>query len=250
MTHRLHFITGLAMLVLAATLAFTVSRRSASQDQASARHVAAPPPRPAASSPAASALPPMSTGPGISSPRRIQALSPAVNPLPPGELQVTIDPAHPRHAELAESANRVERHARERVAALTRALDLTPAQQRRIFPIVARSSDSYDPAMSVLTGTTHAASAPPLDGSESQALLHQELEPGQQDELVEHSIADLMLWEEIIGNLMRQLEQADANPAAAATAPPQSEPAPTEPTSPPPPSRGGRNLFDATNPAE
>jgi hypothetical protein len=253
MTRHLHFITGLVMLVLAATLAFMASRRPPAPDSASTRRSEPNPPGAAPHKRAAAAFPAAPAAAG-KSPARDGATgvrAAAASPIMSGDLQVTVDPAHPRHAELLPRAGQVERHARERIASLTRALDLTPAQQRRIFPLLARAADSYDPAMTVLTGGSHAAAhaaapAGALDGGEGEALLQQELDPAQQDRLIEHSLTDLMLWEEIIGNLMLQLDQ----PAGDPTVPPASEPAAAEPASPPPASRGGRNLFEAVTPAE
>jgi hypothetical protein len=260
MIHRLHFITGIVMLVLAATLAFMVSRRPAPQESASSGKSATAPHRAAPRAPKPAAFP---AAPAVAgrSPTRDEAARPraaAATPLLSGDLQVTVDPAHPRHAELAEQAGQVERHARERIATLTRALDLTPAQQRRIFPLLVRASDSYDPAMLTAPGSHAAATvttgaAPPLDDGESGALIEGELDPAQQDQLVEHSLTDLMLWEEIIGNLVEQLEQVPAEPAppnAVRETSTDSPPGPPEVPAPQPSSRGGRNLFESVLPAE
>jgi hypothetical protein len=198
------------------------------------------------------------------------------------DLKVQVKPGHPRHEELEASASRVESSALRHLEQLTHNLDLTAEQQARIFRILVRGAQSYDPGMQVVDGRgSNGTSTPvgedtpaaePLDPQRQQELIQEELDPKQADALVNLSIRDLMIWEELIGDLTRQLDQATPGQVAVGTpTPPQTqiptpavEPVPqpgatggTGPSTPtveppaagsenptPPASHGGRNLFD------
>ncbi|NCQ34580.1 hypothetical protein GW813_05765, partial [bacterium] len=93
---------------------------------------------------------------------------------------------------------------------------------------------SYHPSMRIVGAAPH---APAIAGGtgDGSGDIAAELDPLQQDALLESSVDDLLLWREIIANLERQLEQqtdAVGNPAIA------------DPEVPEAPSGGGRNLFD------
>ncbi len=182
------------------------------------------------------------------------------------DLKVEVDTAHPQRRELEQRARLVESFALRRLGVLTEQLDLTAEQQARIFPILVRGSQSYDPGMRIVSGS-HARSAPaegeaaseaPLDKPQEQELVQKELDTEQSDELIERTIGDLLIWEEIIGGLTRQLDEAipgeivEVVPERGMTALPGQEPqqpveeVPVEETdsTTPPDSHGGRNLFE------
>lgn len=191
---------------------------------------------------------------------------------PREDLRVEVAANHPRRGELQQQARAVESYARRRLAVMTEELELTDEQQAKIFPLLVRSAQSYDPGMRVIQGshasplpTTEApATTEPLDRSQEQELVQKELDGDQEDELIERKIGDLLIWEEIIGDLTRQLDSAipgqivevepEPEPERATTGGGMpSDPAVTPPasgseTTDPPDSRGGRNLFDEVDP--
>jgi len=155
------------------------------------------------------------------------------------DFLVKLPESHPRRAELEASADRVERHANRQLDELTERLELTTAQRSKIFPILARGSDSYHPDM-VVTGV--GSGAPALAGDLENREVSEVLEPEQRLQQVENELTDAFLWEEIITGLRRQLEEktgpfeappVDENPQAAPSAP-----------------RARGNLFDRMDPVE
>jgi len=222
MSHRLNFITGVAMLIVAATLAAFIGLRSpalpeplaADSDGGTGR-------REIPSRPAAERRLPVEQKTGVMD----------------AGFGVRIDPQTPDHQELEALAKQVESHALARLDRMTRELQLSVDQQRRIFPKLVQGSQSYHPAMQIVGSGPY---LPPADESgalvgDGLAGIEAELDPLQQDELLESSLSDLLLWQEIISNLERQLDQqtgADEGPAQ------------VEPEVVPESSGGGRNLFN------
>lgn len=97
----------------------------------------------------------------------------------------------------------MESEARTELVRLTDRLELTSEQQRRLFPILARTAAEYDEELIISYLTP---GAPPLAGSAGRDELNRVLEPGQQDQLLEDTLTDLALWEGIIEKLQRRLE--------------------------------------------
>ena len=274
------------MLVLAGTLAFVVTHRDVDGHAARPGKDRGRPSKegfreegrsgPWLQDSQAGALRPTSPGkPGGSrsnSDRHLAGTQPKLR----SDLKVQVKPGHPRQQELEASAGRVEAYALRHLDQLTHDLDLTAEQQTRIFPILVRGAQSYDPGMQIVDGrgsngtstplSDDTAAAEPLEPERQQELIQEELDPGQADALVNLSIRDLMIWEELIDDLTRQLDQATPGQVAEVTPatltpPPAVDPAPTSgstgeiaPTTPaaetpaadsaPPQSSGGRNLFD------
>ena len=276
MYQRMNFITGVVMLVVAGSLVFVVTQSGQLAPETSD---ASPPPKAASRertalesprSPVTSAgeLRRFQPATGASAPARLaggQARHGAKAPkaLRP-DLKVEVNAANPRREELEERAKLVESFALRRLGVLTEQLELTDEQQARIFPILVRGSQSYDPGMRIVSGS-HARPAPregevassePLEKPQENDLVQKELNPAQSDELIERSIGDLLIWEEIIGGLTRQLDQAvpgeigDIPPERGMTAVPGLEgpveevPAVESDPATPPESHGGRNLFE------
>jgi hypothetical protein len=276
MVHRLPFITGVSMLVLAGTLAFVATSHDEAGSAATAgaargnnlQEAATPgawPPE-AQTRSLRSELPDQ---PGRASRPRASSENPAErNPATPRtDLKVQVMADHPRREELAAIAARVESSALRQLEKLTVDLDLTADQQTRIFPILVRGSQSYDPGMQIVDGRGSHGSSAPLDPQQQQELLQQELDLPQAEALVNLSARDLMIWEELINDLTRQLDQATPGQVAVAPPPPavdpeperevtgggtpadeppatSSEPPPVVPPPPPPESHGGRDVFD------
>lgn len=171
------------------------------------------------------------------------------------DLRVQVD----RAGDLEESAQRVEAFAMRRLGMLTEQLDLTAEQQARIFPILVRGSQSYDPRMRVVSGSqaravTDDSASGPVDKSQEQALLQHELSAAQSNELADQTIRDLLIWEEIIDGLSNQLDKAtpgqvdevaDSGTGAGAgvEVPAEDGSVPAADPVVPLESHGGRNLF-------
>lgn len=161
-----------------------------------------------------------------------------------GPMVVEIDAAGSGDPDLAGKAARVETHAKKRLEALDDQLHLTESQKRRIFPLLVRNSESYDPAMSVSNGGGVLAGGRPGDGPLSdqdvRAGIQDALDPAQRGELVERDLDEMMLWEEIIENLVRRLDESGpGQPTASDPAAPAADDSGSLPSS-----RGGRNLYD------
>lgn len=230
MKPRIHFILGLAMLTVAATLAVTISTR---ERNTPTHESADDSPRPStAPHTAGSPLTP-------ASPSHPTASANTTSLAPPDErFTVSIDPAHPDRQELEQRATRVERFARDRLERLTRELSLSVEQQHKMFPRLVEASQSYDPAMKV-TGVLRTTQ--PVNVVTDPGDIFADLEPPQRDELTERSVDDLLLWQSIIAHLERQLDrevpvpEQPASPVPTSTEPPQADPA----------DAGGRsNLFE------
>ncbi len=226
---RSSFILGLALLVVASTLAITITLRKPGEDvvsvtgENSSRYLSdrRGARRGAASYPASS---PKSQSRVASEGRLAEHFSVRV----PGN--------HPRRTHLAQRAQEVENEANSQLEKLTERLELTGEQQRRLFPILARSSEKYDPVMTI---SGRSAGAPPLLGTAGNRELNNVLDQPQRDQLVEDAITDQILWQEIIDKLRRRLDaQTPRVPEAESEDPP---PAPQAP-------RRRGNLLDAVNP--
>ena len=262
MLHRLNFLTAVVMLIVAGTLVYVVTSRDGLP--AAGEQARAPEKRPRDSGAAQErSTVSVRTRPKGFADHNGGALASAAAELRtprPGrlrsDLRVRVDVPGLSNGDLEERAQRVESFALRRLGMLTEQLDLTAAQQARIFPILARGSQSYDPRMNIVSGSQARALGPEdaaaLDKSRQQALLEDELSAAQSDELVDQSIKDLLIWEEIIDGLANQLDQAtpgqiDEVPSDGTTgtpAPVEDIAVPAAEPVAPAESHGGRNLFD------
>lgn len=259
MLHRLNFITRVVMLVVAGTLVFVVTRTEEAPAAGEEAHAPAPEksPRDSGRLHVENRRP----RPDSAFDRRDAFRGTAIAEVPmlrPGELRsdLRVQVSVEHGGDLEERAQRVEAFAMRRLGMLTEQLDLTAEQQARIFPIFVRGSQSYDPRMRIvagsqarpLTSVEDPSAATPVEKSQEQALVQKELSSAQSDELVNESIHDLLIWEEIIDGLAADLDRAtpgqvDEAPQNGTTGTPATE-APAEPAVPLE-SHGGRNLFDS-----
>jgi hypothetical protein len=220
MKHRLNIITGGAMLIVAATMAGFVVLRG----------LDAPAPQAAVGHP--KAAPGVASGPGAA--RRSVAGQESRAAIP--QFGVRVDPRDPDHLKLEALAKQVESHALAQLARMTEELQLSTDQQRRIFPKLVQDSQSYHPSMEIVGAGPY---GPAVGGGVGLGDLAPELDPLQQDELLESSLDDVLLWREIIANLERQLEQQTGV---------VEPPVPANEEEPATPSGGDRNLFDLVPP--
>lgn len=227
----MRFSVGLALLVVAAAVAATITLRPAAPKESAVgaltQRVGAPAAR-------------ADSRPGRETDHDRQAVAAARERAVAASLgtplTVDVPPEHPAWATLVPKARLVEAHARERLEHMAQKLVLTVAQQRKLFPVFARESVHYDPAM-MPTGGQFGALA--LSAAEVEREFQKNLTPEQRDRLVEDALDDQVLWEEIISGLRRKLAEQTPQIATGAA----SEP---EPAADPAPPR--RNLFDTVNP--
>ena len=134
----------------------------------------------------------------------------------------------PTDEQLAINADAVAYRANRELDRLTRLLDLSEEQQDRIFPILARSSTSFHPALSIQVGnaeTRNATDLPaaasgndpevaaadgnqPLQAKEAAEELHEVLTEDQQRSLEDALIEEDLWWTEIVNTLEEQLDDS------------------------------------------
>ena len=180
-------------------------------------------------------------------PRRNPTPSAATNP----QFSVKIPTEHPAAQQLMSMAMRVQAHANRNLDRLTKQLELSEEQREKLFPILARSSESYDPAMLISEASAPEASetselaiqetlnpeasatASALTPETGELAIQEILEPEQQEERIDHALTDSLIWQEIIAGLERQLAEQSPQTTPAEITPPLPEPAPTPPASSP-----------------
>lgn len=160
-------------------------------------------------------------------PRRKPTPSAATNP----QFSVKIPAEHPAAQQLMPMALRVQANANRNLDRLTKQLELSEEQREKLFPILARSSESYDPAMLISEASAPEASA--LSPETGELAIQEILEPEQQEERIDHALTDSLIWQEIIAGLERQLAEQSPQTTPAEIATPLPEPAPTPPASSP-----------------
>lgn len=143
--------------------------------------------------------------------------------------------------ELIAQAKQVEKAARERLREMTGNLSLTPTQQAEIFPLLARSSSSFDESLEIVDGTGRRTGGR-LSRDAAEEGIHELLDAGQQEALIETIAEKDLWWSEVIVRLERDLARS-TEPVEE----PVEEPVPSDEPGPgdlaPAPHRG-RNLFD------
>lgn len=229
-TQNLNLITATALVVVAATVALSITLHPSAGEDSRSRSdsigIATSTERRQADRGAVAHRSPQTGLPAAT--RRESPARTGTDPAPIRRFTLRVPSGHPNAAALSERAARVESFANARLDRLTAQLDLTPEQRQKLFPLLVRSSGSFDPAMRVGGVGTPAGSVPEK--------IEDVLEPAQEDKLLEETMNDLALWEEIIANLQHRLEQ-QIPPASPATPPATTPPAT--------PGRGRGNLFDS-----
>lgn len=139
----------------------------------------------------------------------------------------------------------VEAGAAEQLARLTTQLDLSPSQQRRLFPALVRSMPGYDSAMMV--GGSVAAAETSLTPAEE---IHSLLEEDQQALVEDREVNRQLWWQEIIEKLENDLTNATGGqPNSSPPEPPNSNvPGTVDEERIAPGARNGGNLFEMIEP--
>ncbi len=118
----------------------------------------------------------------------------------PVELGVTAgDP------QLMQTAKSVEVAARKRLEALTGQLALTREQQARIFPLLARSTPTYDESLDIAGGDGRRGR---LTKADADAGIHDVLDADQQAELIESIAEKDLWWADLMGDLEEDLARS------------------------------------------
>jgi len=236
--NRSTFILGISLLVVAVTMAVTITVRNAPETQAQAEISAKKGKIQSVSQ----------RSHRSSSLRRSGAERISRAPLARERYEVVIPgdrlmslPESQRE-ELRGRVATVERKARKQLERMTEELELTTAQRRKMFPLLVRSSSGYDPAMQV------AGVATPLDPAAStDEEIHALLDSEQQAELEDEEVNRRLWWQDLIGRLEKELVESTGGPETQPVEGGQEfAPDPTVPAPAPaaPPARPTGNLLD------
>ena len=132
------------------------------------------------------------------------------------ELLAAASPAERR--QLNRVAEEIQSEAGRELDLLTRQLDLTPAQQEKIFPLLVQANPGFAPGIdvggfSLIDGTNAATGDPAPDAGallESpdavEDAIYNELDPDQQEDMVEVAIDNQNWWAEIVDQLEEDLD--------------------------------------------
>ena len=224
--NRSTFILGFALLVIAATLAASITMRNASGDSSNATRPDARTSQAAHSR--ALIAQTRTTGPTADAKSRTPRSQTTHKEhslcvvLP--EPWLSDMPAE-QQAEWRTRATAVEQAARKKLDRLTTDLNLNAAQIDKMFPLIVRSTPGYDPVMLVganVTGQTALATAEEI---------HQVLD-SQQQVLVENQEVDRQLWwQDTLSRLEADLIDSTGGDTATVIAP-QTDPQTVTPAAP------------------
>jgi hypothetical protein len=168
-------------------------------------------------------------------------------PSPSIGFSIRIPADHPEASRLAPMAQLVQSHANRTLERLTQQLGLSSTQREKLFPILAKSSESYDPAMQIMDAQANVAPSA-LTPENGELAMQEILTTQQQEERIDHAINDLLIWQEIIAGLERQLAEQSPQLGITTSAPETNPPPPPEPELDAPASTPRRNLFNSTTP--
>jgi hypothetical protein len=237
--NRATFILGFSLLVVAATLAVSITLRNApGTDQETARHPMGTP-RVTHNRPPQAPANVRVTDQFAQADRKPDALRVVL----PEPWLTTLPSA--QHSAWRTRAAAVETAARARLEQLTAELELTGPQRNKMFPVLVRSTPGYDPVM-LVGGSTTAATAS-LAALEE---IHQVLDPAQQALIEDQEVNRQLWWQDTLSrleaNLIESTGGAAATPAVASPATEAPTPASEERSAPA--ARTTDNLFDIIKP--
>ena len=247
-----NLIFGVALLLLAVTLALTITFRNDPEGASAERpqnDATSPALRIGTASPRGSSTAPVGRRNPVRSPRE---KLPAVN-----ELEVVMDngpatrdlpPA--QRQDIAKRVPWVQQDVLSRLGKMTERLDLSSIQQHKVFPQLLRATTGYHPAMIINypAGTSLPSEELAANEKSPDEAIHDSLDPDQQEDFLQQKLDDQAWWEEIVAQLEDDFDASVASnngPVAAGQAPPEQE-AVAEPQPGPEPQQGV-NLFDLLN---
>ena len=248
-----NLIFGAALLLVAATLALTITFRSNPAESAKGR-------------PAEATNRSLTTGTGSYTTRstassvrgRVQRSQTSRQPLPDVEdLEVVMDDGPAQRAltpvqrqDIARRLPWVRDNALSRLDRMTERLELTPAQQHKVFPQLLRATTGYHPAMTINypPGVSLPTAEVATTEKSPDEAIHDSLDPEQQEDFLQQQLDDQAWWDEIVAQLEADFDAsvtAEAGPVATGQAPPEQEAVQeSQPSSQP---QQGNNLFDLLN---
>jgi len=247
-----NLIFGVALLLVAVTLALTITFRNDPEGASAERpqnDATSPALRIGTASPRGSSTAPVGRRNPVRSPRE---KLPAAN-----ELEVVMDngpatrdlsPA--QRQDIAKRVPWVQQDVLSRLGKMTERLDLSPIQQHKVFPQLLRATTGYHPAMIINypAGTSLPSEELAANEKSPDEAIHDSLDPDQQEDFLQQKLDDQAWWEEIVAQLEEDFDASVASndgPVAAGQAPPEQEAA-AEPQPEPEPQQGV-NLFDLLN---
>ncbi len=245
-----NLIFGVALLLVATTLALTITFRKDSGGEAAEGQRAE-----TASSLRGTGNFSSRDSTDSSATRRNPVRSPRQKIPDVEELEVTMDdgPASrdltpTQRQDIAKRLPWVRQNALSRLGKMTDRLELTPVQQHKVFPQLLRSTTGYHPAMIIHYPPGLSTPSEELADNEKSPdeAIHDSLDPDQQEDFIQQQLDDQAWWEEIVSQLEEDFDASvasDESPVAAAQAPPEQE-AVAEPEPEP---QQGVNLFDLLN---
>jgi hypothetical protein len=237
--NRATFILGFSLLVVAATLAVSITLRNApGTGLETARHAIS---TPRVTHNRAPQAPANAGGPCRVDPaaRKPDVLRVAL----PEPWLATLSDA--QQGAWRSRAAAVESAARTRLEHLSTDLELNAAQREKMFPVLVRSAPGYDPVM--LAGGSTAAAEASLAALEE---IHQVLDPAQQALVEDQEVSRQLWWQDTLSRLEANLLEAAGGVAAtpAVAAPAAGQPTPATQERGAPAARTTGNLFDVLEP--
>lgn len=198
--NRSSFILGIALLVVAVTLAVTITVRNAPRDGGTVDEGGLAV-RGRIRDCGHSAINSAHSGetPRVPVAARRHPGSRAIYQVTVPDGQMALLPADQRD-EWVERAAEVEREAQARLERMTEEFDLSGEQRRKMFPMLARSTAGFDPRMQV--GGVYLDSDPGVLPDEE---VHDVLDPDQQEQLVDDEIDRQLWWQDIFSRLEKEL---------------------------------------------
>ncbi len=235
--NRATFILGFSLLVVAATLAVSITLRNApGTGRETARHALGTPRVTHNRAPQAPVVAgrPRQVNPSARKPDGLRVTLPE-----PWLATLTVAQQGAWRSRTAA----VESAAHTRLERLSTDLELNAAQRDKMFPVLVRSAPGYDPVM-LVGGATTAASLAALDE------IHQVLDPAQQALVEDQEVNRQLWWQDTLARLEANLIETTGGVAAtpAVAAPAAEEPTPATKERGAPAARTTGNLFDVLEP--
>lgn len=198
--NRSSFILGMALLVVAITLAVTITVRNAPRDAGEVVEAGSTEKNSSGNRAFRAGDSADFDRPSRLTPRASRGIDERVSyrvQLP--SEQSALLPVDER-AELTDRAARVEGKARAQLERMTEEFELTGEQRRKMFPMLVRSTAGFDPRMQV--GGVYLESDPKTLPDEE---MHDVLDSEQRDQLVDEEIKRQLWWQEIFARLEKEL---------------------------------------------
>jgi len=260
--NRSTFILGFAMLVIAATLAASITMRNAPGNNRMTTRPDVEAPRTAQTRARAQTSTTRSSNDSSARPSRNQGAT-NVESIKVDSLRVALPEPWlatlPKEQQVAwrDRTATVDRAARKKLDHLTTELDLTFAQREKMFPLIARSTLGYDPLM-LISGNLSASNLSASTALTADEEIHQVLDSQQQALVEDEEVNRQLWWQDTLSRLEAELIDSTGGVTATIIAaapealteapitPAETTPTPAERIAPA--AREDGNLFDLFGP--